>query len=128
MADDERDELTRGSGAEPEARHEIEQRLRALIEELEGALRAGAAGTRTVELDQAAVGRLSRMDALQQQAVAQASQRNVQARLQRCRAALSALEAGRYGLCRECDEPIERRRLEAFPEVALCLSCQREKG
>jgi DnaK suppressor protein len=124
---DQPDEASPGGAAHgnPEP---IEARLRTLIEELEASLQAGAAGARPVELDQGAVGRLSRVDALQQQAMAQASQRNVQARLSRCRAALSALQQGRYGQCGECDEPIEPRRLEAFPEAALCLSCQREKG
>lgn len=75
----------------------------------------------TVELDQSRTGRLSRMDAMQLQAMAQAGEQ---------RAALRRCETGEYGLCVECEEPIAVKRLEADPATPLCVRCAqaRERG
>ncbi|MDT8388125.1 MAG: TraR/DksA family transcriptional regulator [Thiogranum sp.] len=76
-----------------------------------------------VKLDQCAVGRLSRMDALQQQAMAQDNRQRAEQQLLRITAALRRLDEGRYGDCLECDEPIDPRRLESDPAATLCISC-----
>lgn len=39
------------------------------------------------------------------------------------RAALRRLEAGTYGLCVTCDEPIAAARLEAMPHTMQCITC-----
>jgi len=80
-----------------------------------------AAGT--VELDQARVGRLSRMDALQGQAMAQETLRRQQRERLRIDAALRRLDDDSYGDCLECAEPIAAGRLEADPAATLCLAC-----
>jgi len=38
--------------------------------------------------------------------------------------ALEKYEAGTYGLCDICGQPIEQARLEALPQASLCLSCK----
>ncbi len=38
--------------------------------------------------------------------------------------ALKLLNAGGYGTCRECDQPINAKRLEAIPWTTLCVACQ----
>jgi DnaK suppressor protein len=81
-----------------------------------------AAGS-TVELDQTRQGRLSRMDALQGQAMAKANAARAKQTLQRIDAALERIEQGDYGWCLECDEPIAAGRLEVNPAVALCIAC-----
>lgn len=96
-----------------------------LVAELEGSLRASAASANPVELDQSSVGRLSRMDAMQQQAMAKATRQKAQLRVTQCKAALSAFERDEYGFCRKCEEPIGYPRLSAKPEAPFCLSCQR---
>ena len=97
------------------------QRIRAeLVESLE----ASTDSARTVELDQP-IGRLSRMDAIQQQKMARANRRSQELRLGLVAAALAAIERGEYGLCRACEEPIAVARLMAKPETPLCLACQR---
>ncbi len=78
-----------------------------------------------VELDQQAVGRLSRMDALQNQAMAEAQSRRRQAERQRIEAALRRIEAGEYGYCLECGEEISPERLELDPALALCADCMK---
>ena len=83
----------------------------------------GRQGQQTVELEQQSVGRLSRMDALQNQAMAKAGQvRRNQMRL-RIAAALKRLEEGEFGYCIDCGESIPAKRLELDPTVPKCLSC-----
>lgn len=82
-----------------------------------------------VELDQQSVGRLSRVDALQGQALAQASDQRRQARKVALELALRRLEAGGFGECLDCGEGIALKRLEVDPAAALCISCaQRNTG
>jgi DnaK suppressor protein len=38
--------------------------------------------------------------------------------------ALADLDAGRYGVCVECDEPIAPKRLKALPFATRCVTCQ----
>lgn len=76
-----------------------------------------------VELDQTRVGRLSRMDALQNQALAKATHDRRQAELRRIDAALARLDDGSYGLCASCEEEISPGRLINDPAVALCIDC-----
>lgn len=110
------------------SRHDIDEqavrrRLLTRRRELEELDEVGEAGTRPVELDQQAVGRLSRMDAMQMQAMAIASRerrRNESSRIER---ALERLDAGDFGYCAKCDEEIETKRLEFDPTTLTCLSC-----
>lgn len=76
-----------------------------------------------VELDQTRQGRLSRMDAMQGQAMAQASEARRSRQIVRLRGALSRLEQGMFGTCLECDEPIAAARLHADPAAELCIEC-----
>ena len=83
----------------------------------------GEAGQRTVELDQQAVGRLSRMDALQNQAMAKANGARRQAERTRLNAALERLDAGEFGYCDDCGELINPKRLALDPTATLCVEC-----
>ena len=76
-----------------------------------------------VELDQQAVGRLSRMDALQVQAMALETSRRRTAELRRIAAALARIDEGDYGYCVKCGDEIAVRRLELNPAVPLCIGC-----
>lgn len=90
---------------------------------LEAAAETAAGSAAIVELDQSAVGRLSRMDAMQAQAMAQASGQRRAEMLRRITAALKRIDDGDYGVCLECDEPINPKRLEFDPTVLLCVDC-----
>lgn len=79
--------------------------------------------SRPVELDQTRVGRLSRMDALQSQAMAQETERRRHQELDRIDQALQRLAKGEYGDCLECGEPIAQKRLAFDPSAALCIDC-----
>ena len=40
--------------------------------------------------------------------------------------ALARLDAGEYGLCTDCEEPIAEARLKALPYATLCIQCAEE--
>ena len=82
--------------------------------------------TKPVPLDQQSVGRLSRMGAIAQQQMDSARAHSAE-RLRAVIIALSWVESGDYGYCRECDEPIGYPRLAAKPETGLCLACQQKQ-
>lgn len=77
----------------------------------------------TVVLDQTSVGRLSRMDAMQQQAMANATRQNRSTEVQAIKNALSRLEEGEYGYCEDCGEDIPAKRLELTPTAIRCVGC-----
>ena len=99
--------------------------LQQLRRELEALSEISQESRATVMLDQQSVGRLSRMDALQGQAMAQAAERQRRADIQRIDAALKRLENGDYGYCVECGEEIASKRLDVDPAAAFCIKCAR---
>lgn len=102
---------------------QFRERLLTAKSSIEEALRQSA-GERPVERSGSTIGRLSRMDAMQVQAMAQMGRRQLEIRLKRIEAALAAMDAGKYGICRECKEPVSLNRLEALPEAPFCVPCQ----
>ena len=82
---------------------------------------------KTVELDQTSVGRLSRIDALQGQAMSLELQRRRQLELKLIKSALERIDSGDYGYCADCDEDIVTGRLNLDPAVTLCVACASEK-
>lgn len=77
----------------------------------------------TVMLDQQSIGRLSRMDALQQQAMSNATDARRNAEIAQLRAALSRIDAGAFGYCEDCGDAIPVKRLELLPTALLCVTC-----
>ena len=110
-------------GLTPDHLRELRDALETLRAELDHVLSVGAESSRPVDLDEP-IGRLSRMDALQQQSMAAANRRGAQARLRMVEAALGAMARGEYGECRRCEEEIQVARLRARPETPYCLPCQ----
>jgi DnaK suppressor protein len=98
-------------------------RLLELREELEAIAATGDNSAAVVELDQSKVGRLSRMDAMQAQAMAKASGQRRETMLRNIAAALKRIDDDEYGLCVDCDEPIHPKRLEADPTALRCIDC-----
>ena len=84
---------------------------------------ANADSRDTVELQQDSVGRLSRMDALQQQAMAQATERRRAAERVRIKAALQRIDDGEWGYCLSCGEEIAEARLRHDPSIPTCIKC-----
>ena len=97
-----------------------EQLLR-LRTELVGSI-ADNSRTNTVDLE-LPIGRLSRVDALQQQAMAAAEKRRAKQRLKAVEAAIEFHDAGDYGYCKACGENLPFARLKVRPESPLCVAC-----
>jgi DnaK suppressor protein len=104
---------------------EMRALIRARLDELTQEDARGAQGQATVELDQQAVGRLSRMDALQNQAMARANAARRGAERQRLQTALARIEEGEYGYCEDCGAEIAGGRLRLDPCALRCVDCAR---
>lgn len=107
----------------PKQIHYFEHRLLDEQAELLGVATLVAESAEAVTLDQTAVGRLSRIDAMQQQAMALASQNRQGDRLGRIKSALERIEDGEYGECLNCLTEIPMARLEIDPSIECCVSC-----
>lgn len=99
------------------------QTLISLREEIEQLNNASKEAAGTVVLDQSRVGRLSRMDALQAQQMAQETLRRRQVHLQKIDSALRRMDAGEYGYCLICEEEIAIARLGFDPASTRCIGC-----
>ncbi len=113
------EDLTEGQIAE------LKIRLSTLSDELTASLESTRDDTRPVSLEEP-IGRLTRMDAIQQQSMSAAIRRQTDLRLRQVAQALELARRGEYGLCRRCEEPIGYARLSARPESPYCLGCQDE--
>lgn len=102
-----------------ELRVELERQLR----RLERSMELTDEALRPVELDQTAVGRLSRMDSLQNQSLTQNLRERESGKLGQLTQALARLDAGSYGVCLLCEGPIPFERLFVFPETPSCAAC-----
>ena len=89
-------------------------------------MQTGNEAAKTVELDQSRVGRLSRMDALQAQAMSVEVDHRRKLELQRIKRALKHIEAGDYDTCQNCGEMINPLRLKSSLTVTLCIECASE--
>lgn len=100
-------------------RERLESRRQTLLDVADSADEASS----TVELDQTRVGRISRIDALAQQAMSQETNRRRKLELDRIASALARIDAEEYGWCLKCGEAIAAARLDADPSATLCISC-----
>ncbi len=103
-------------------------RLLVIRAELVATSKTSAESRQPVELDQSRVGRISRMDALQGQAMAVESERRRGVEITRIDAALARIDAGDYGYCVVCEDDIEVKRLMFDPATPTCINCARGQG
>ena len=101
----------------------IKKLIQARIHALEQLQEEAQAACGTVNLDQSRVGRLSRMDAMQAQAMNQEAQRRRVREIGRLQAALGAVDTEDYGYCEECGEEIGEGRLMIDPAAPYCIHC-----
>lgn len=104
------------------------EKYRAQLEELQSELQkqllSSEDGAKPIAPDNA-IGRLTRVDAMQSQQMAMALRQQNQLRLQRIDQALRFIDNGRYGVCVKCGEDISESRLSVVPESVLCVKCAR---
>lgn len=101
------------------------QQRREVLREL---VQTGESSAATVVLDQSSVGRLSRMDALQAQAMSRETNRRREIELKQITAALQRIDSGEFGDCLKCGGSIPLQRLHYDPAVALCVPCAESAG
>ena len=107
----------------PDQLAELRSVLERELEKLERSMRVTDEAMRPVELDQSAVGRLSRMDSLQNQGLTRNLQGREQVKLGLIIGALRRIEDSSYGRCTECGSPVPFERLLVFPEAPTCAGC-----
>lgn len=105
----------------------LEDELRVEHESVMAALTQSADSASIVELDQSRVGRISRMDALQQQAMAIETRSRIQVRQRKLEAALNRIALGSFGLCCQCHDQLTPDRLSADPAAVFCAECASER-
>ena len=76
-----------------------------------------------VALDQQSTGRLTRLDAIQQQQMAKAQENRRAGELKKIEAALARIEEGEFGYCGECGDAIAVKRLQIDPTTQVCVGC-----
>lgn len=109
---------------QPSRIEELRILLTARLQQLNEQLGNADEATRPVTLDQQSVGRVSRIDAIQQQQMALANRQQASALQQRIELALRRIDDGSYGDCLQCGEAIAEARLQAQPWANLCIDCQ----
>jgi len=102
---------------------EVRQRLLRLQDDLQHLQASTEDPARPIELDQCAVERLSRIDALQNQQIAQHTARRRQQQQTQIEGTLRRLESGDFGFCAVCDQEIDIRRLQADPTKTRSIEC-----
>lgn len=99
------------------------KKLLARRAELESAIAGAKESAKPVELDQTVQGRVSRIDAIQQQEMILAAQRRRAADIDKIDSALQRLENGTFGVCITCGEDIAEKRLAFDPASLKCIAC-----
>lgn len=101
----------------------LRQALNQRLDDLRQSIDNTAESRKPVELDQTSVGRLSRMDAMQMQAMAQAAERRRGQEIERIKAILRRIDDGDFGYCITCGEEIAPKRLAIDPTIPTCIRC-----
>ena len=103
----------------------LREALVAKLDALRASSETSADDRKPVTLDQQSVGRLSRMDAMQMQAMAQASEKRRRQEVSRIESAIKRIDEGEYGYCVTCGDGISEKRLKADPTIPTCINCAR---
>ena len=108
----------------PKQKQELLSLLQSNKAKLEQQLLDSESATGVVTLDQSSVGRVSRVDAMQQQSMAVSTRTKAKISLRKVLKALKRLDTEDFGFCGQCDEQIEFNRLKVQPQASHCLKCQ----
>lgn len=112
----------------PEQVEELRVELERQLRRLRRSAKITREAARPVELDQTAVGRLSRMDAMQNQHLTRNLQEREEMRLEALREALERIGTDTYGVCTACGMAISFDRLSVVPEAKDCGKCGSAAG
>jgi len=107
----------------PQQRQELKQSIETQLRHLKKELTATAESSKTTVAPDNAIGRISRVEAMQSRHIGEASARARQERITRLEQALTTVDDEEYGLCVVCEEPIPMARLRLIPEATHCVAC-----
>ncbi|MCB1324848.1 MAG: TraR/DksA C4-type zinc finger protein [Spirochaetales bacterium] len=105
-----------------EEKQAIREKMIAEMRALEKNVRTLEEATRPIKPD-VSLGRLTRMDAIQNRSVSESALRDARAKLGAIKTALDKLEGDNYGVCVSCGSQIAPARLEFMPESTTCVDC-----
>ena len=105
-----------------EQKEALKRQIRERIEVVTGDISAFKEGAAPVSPD-SAIGRLTRMEAINSKSISEAALRTSRSRLALLEKALREIDTDDFGLCQHCEEPIAFARLMAMPEAVLCIDC-----
>jgi DnaK suppressor protein len=108
-------------------KQQIKILLQSSLVDLKEQITLGGESSKTVILDQTMIGRVSRIDAIQQQKIAQAGFERDKRHFHQLKKALQNINSEDFGYCMECDQDISFSRLMVKPESSFCVSCQQNK-
>ncbi len=103
-------------------RETLRRKIRSQIDDLRSEIKSHEEASKPVAPDNA-IGRLTRMEAINARSISEASLNSARSRLIRLENALKRIDTDDYGICAECDEPIPFKRLLLMPEVIRCVHC-----
>ena len=105
----------------------LKRQINQKIRDLKNDIRSYEDLTRPISPDNA-IGRLSRMEALNSKSINEAALQKARQLLSRLENALKDIDADDFGICRHCEEPIPFKRLLIMPEARLCVKCAEASG
>lgn len=111
---------------ESERRNHFAQRIQEEIVKVDEQVDSLKELTKPIAPDDS-IGRLSRMEAIGEKSVNEANLRQLQIRLTQLKSAEQRVQSEDYGLCKECEEEINEKRLELLPESLFCIQCQSKR-
>ena len=100
----------------------IEQKINDEISKTEALIKEYKELTKPISPD-SAIGRVSRMDAINNKSVSEANLRQAESKLRNLKRVFSQLGSAEFGICLKCKQPIPLGRILIRPESLLCVNC-----
>lgn len=101
---------------------EIKVQITSEIEKTEKLIQEYSELTKPVEPENA-IGRISRMDAINNKSVTEAALRKSKDKLEKLKFALSKVDDDDFGRCIKCKKPIPLGRILIMPQARTCVNC-----
>ncbi len=105
-----------------EERKALKKKIKATIAETEAKIAQLEVETAPISPENS-IGRVSRMDAINNKSVSEATLRTAKRKLGNLRHALSKIETPNFGVCARCKHPIPPARLMFMPQSPYCVNC-----
>ena len=105
-----------------EQKEQIKQKILANTAKMEKRIEEYTELTKPISPENA-IGRISRMDAINNKSVNEAALRNAKEKMQRLQRCLREIDSESFGLCRQCGNQIEFEKLLVMPDSVRCVSC-----